>query len=323
MKAALVSFFLGLAAVCLAVSPAAAQETVAFGPPQISTNREALLTLSSPLRETVRIETSTNLADWTGLTTFVTGPSNPSVDSGAPFLPHRFYRARVADTNSLTGDHLSTADGELTFHPINHATFVLGWKDKVIYFDPVGGAARFQGLPRADLILVTHVHSDHFDNPTIAAVKGTNAVILAPAAVYQALTPSLKSIAGVLTNGSTTNLLGLDIQALPAYNLSSGYHPKGTGNGYLLTLGGKRVYVSGDTEDIPELRALTQIDVAFVCMNLPFTMSVEKAASAVRDFQPRVAYVYHYSGYSSADVNRFKQLVGTDLGIEVRLRKWE
>ena len=109
---------------------------------------------------------------------------------------------------------------------------------------------------------------------------------------------------------------------MPAYNLTSSFHPKGVGNGYVLTVGGKRIYVSGDTEDTPELRGLTNIDVAFVCMNLPYTMSVDKAVSAVREFQPKTVYVYHYQGYSNADVTRFKQSVGTDRGIEVRLRKW-
>ena len=111
---------------------------------------------------------------------------------------------------------------------------------------------------------------------------------------------------------------------MPAYNLTSSYHPKGVGNGYVLTLGGRRVYLSGDSEDIPEMRSLQDIDVAFVCMNVPFTMPVDKASSAVRDFRPRVVYPYHYRNQagSLADLSGFKRQVGNDLGSEVRLRNW-
>jgi L-ascorbate metabolism protein UlaG (beta-lactamase superfamily) len=307
----------------LSLGQLTAQEAPALKSPQLSTNREALLNVTGPPGQTLRLETSTNLTDWAGLSTFLTAASNQQTDAAAPFLPRRFYRVRAAQTNALTGDHLLTAEGEVTIHPVNHATFVISWNDKVIYFDPVGGATRFQGLPRADLILVTHDHGDHFDAPTISAVKGANAALLVPSVVYQRLPDNLKSLAAVLSNGAATNLLGMRIEAIPAYNLTSSYHVKGVGNGYVLTIGGKRIFVSGDTEDIPELRALSEIDLAFVCMNLPYTMSVEKAASAVRSFQPKTVYVYHYSGYSSTDVNRFKQLVGTDHPIEVRLRKWE
>jgi L-ascorbate metabolism protein UlaG (beta-lactamase superfamily) len=213
-----------------------------------------------------------------------------------------------------------TAEGDVIIHPINHATFVMEWGSRMIYVDPVGGSSRFTGLPRADLILVTHDHSDHYDNTTLTAVKQTNTVIVAPAAVVQKLTTALKPLAVTLTNGAGLDTLDCRVDAVPAYNLTVSNHPKGVGNGYVLTLGGKRIYISGDTEDTPELRALEAIDIAFVCMNLPYTMSVTKAASAVRQFRPRVVYPYHYSGGS--DVNQFKRLVGMDLGIEVRLRKW-
>ena len=187
---------------------------------------------------------------------------------------------------------------------------------------PRGRDRLYQGFPRADLILVTHDHGDHYSSSTIAAIKGSNATILAPRAVYQALPAALKPLTQVLTNGASTNLLDLTVEAIPAYNLTSTFHPKGVGNGYVITIGGKRIYVSGDTEDIPELRALENIDLAFVCMNLPYTMSVQKAASAVRAFQPKAVYVYHYRGYTTNDVNQFKATVGADLGVEVRLRKW-
>jgi L-ascorbate metabolism protein UlaG (beta-lactamase superfamily) len=192
----------------------------------------------------------------------------------------------------------------------------MSWNGRTIYNDPVGGAAPFQGLPRADLILVSHSHGDHFDVSTLNAVKGSNAVIVAPQAVFNSMSAALKSLTTVLTNGAITNIMGLTIDAVPAYNSN---HPKGSGNGYVLTIGGKRIYMSGDTGDIPEMRALQDIDVSFVCMNLPFTMSVDQASDVVRAFRPKVVYPYHYS---QSNVNSFKQQVGTDLGVEVRLRKW-
>ena len=195
----------------------------------------------------------------------------------------------------------------------------MSWNGKTIYIDPVGGATRYQGLARADLILVTHSHSDHFDLTTINAVKATNGLIVAPSAVYQSLSASLKNVTTVLTNGASASVLGIMIEAVPAYNSN---HPRGTGNGYILTLANKRIYVSGDTQDSVEMRAIRDIEVIFMGMN-QYTMTVNQGASATREIQPRVVYPCHYqSGGFTADINAFKQLVGTDLGIEVRLRNW-
>jgi L-ascorbate metabolism protein UlaG (beta-lactamase superfamily) len=143
-----------------------------------------------------------------------------------------------------------------------------------------------------------------------------------PAAVAEQMTPDLRKNAAILTNGQTSELLGVKLEAIPMYNLTPDrlkFHSKGRGNGYVVTLGGKRIYLSGDTEDIPEMRALKNIDVAFICMNLPYTMTVEQAAQAVRAFKPRIVYPYHYRG---SDLNKFKELVGTDAGVDVRLRDW-
>ncbi len=194
----------------------------------------------------------------------------------------------------------------------------------MIYNDPVGDAALFQGIPRADLILISHAHGDHFNNSTLGVVTNSGSVIIAPPVVYNTMPAELKNLTRVMTNGATTQVLGLTIEAVPAYNLTSSNHPKGVGNGYVLTLGGRRIYLSGDSEDIPEMRSLQNIDVAFVCMNVPFTMPVDKASSAVRDFRPRVIYPYHYrnQGGSLADLTAFKRQVGIDLGSEVRLRNW-
>ena len=221
-----------------------------------------------------------------------------------------------------TADTIGTEDGALKIFPINHATLALQWKDRTIYVDPVNGAKAFQGLPKPDLILVTDIHGDHFSKETLAELAGPNTKLVCPAAVVDQMTPDLRNSATILTNGQTGELLGIHIEAIPMYNLTTErlkFHNKGRGNGYVVTLGGKRIYLSGDTEDIPEMRALKNIDVAFVCMNLPYTMTVEQAARAVRDFKPRVVYPYHYRG---SDLNKFKELVGTDAGVEVRLRDW-
>jgi L-ascorbate metabolism protein UlaG (beta-lactamase superfamily) len=222
----------------------------------------------------------------------------------------------------LTGDRVPTKEGDLVIHPINHATLALGWKKLTLYVDPVGGAARFDGLPRPDLILITHEHGDHLNVDTLKAVAGEKTVLFAPAAVAAQLPDGLRQRTTILTNGQTAALLGIPIEAVPAYNITpdrTKFHPKGKGNGYVLTLGGKRVYISGDTEDIPEMRALKNIDIAFLCINQPYTMTVEQAASAVRQFRPKIVYPYHYRG---SDLDKFKKLVGDDVGVEIRLRDW-
>ena len=290
------------------------------------TNREVRLQLTAPAGAFCRLDASTNLSAWTALATLATNSGALQyTDSAAPFLDARFYRAeQLAGTNHLTGDHLVTSAGNVVIHPVYHASLVLSWAGQTIYVDPGDAASRFTGLPRADLILLTHGHSDHYVAATVTTVKGSNAVIVAPSVVYNAMPVALRNLTTVLTNGASTNLLGLAIDAVPAYNLTSTQHPKGQGNGYVLTFGDRRLYVSGDTEDTPELRALPDIDVAFLAMNLPYTMTAAKAVSAVREFRPRVVYPYHYRDQSGAVTNAaaFKQQLGTDLGIEVRLRKW-
>ncbi len=230
--------------------------------------------------------------------------------------------AVTAAAAPLAGDRVPTNDGDLVIHPIHHATLALGWKNLTVYVDPVGGAQRFAGLPRPDLILLTDIHGDHLDAGTLAGVAGEKTALVAPAAVAAQLAGDLRSRTTVLTNGQSAALLGLTIEAVPMYNQTPErlkFHTRGRGNGYVVTFGDQRVYFSGDTEDIPEMRALKNIAVAFVCMNLPYTMTVEQAASAVRAFRPKVVYPYHYRG---SDVEKFKQLVGDDAGVEVRLRDW-
>ncbi len=222
----------------------------------------------------------------------------------------------------MTGDVIPAAGGDLVVRPVNHATLALQADGRTIYVDPVGGAARFSGLPRPDLILITDIHPDHLDVATLQAVATDKTALVVSPAVSEKLPAAFRSRTTVLANGQTNTVLGVAIDAVAAYNTTPDrvqFHAKGRGNGYVLTLAGKRVYLSGDTEDIPEMRALKQIDVAFVCMNLPYTMTVEQAASAVRAFKPKIVYPYHYRG---SDLAKFKELVGSDSGIEVRVRDW-
>jgi L-ascorbate metabolism protein UlaG (beta-lactamase superfamily) len=214
--------------------------------------------------------------------------------------------------------------GELTVYPVQHATLALSHGETTIYVDPVGGAEAFAGLARPDLVLITDTHGDHLDGTTVDAVATEGTVIVAPGAVAERLGD--REGTKVLANGETIELDGVSVEAIPMYNLTeerSKFHSKGRGNGYVVTLGGQRIYISGDTEDIPEMRALEDIDVAFVCMNLPYTMEVEKAADAVLEFQPRVVFPYHYRGQGGfSDVEKFREIVARNPKIEVRLSDW-
>lgn len=328
MRAGLNSLSRGTAAVVLllgAAGVAAAQEAPQFTDMRRLTNKEALFQLSAAAGLNYRVEVSTNAASWNSLVTLLGTGSYRHTDSAALYLDSRFYRAlQLNETNVLTGDHLGTANGDAVIHPLFHASFVMSWNGKVIYNDPDDDPAyqaTYQGLPKADLILVSHSHGDHFSAAKIDAVRGPNAIIIAPQAVFNGLSSAQRALTIVLTNGASTNVLGLTVEAVPAYNSN---HPVGTGNGYVLTVGGRRIYMSGDTGDIAEMRSLENIDVAFVCMNVPFTMSVNQAAGAVRAFRPKAIYPYHYRNQDStfANLNSFKQQVGADLGIEVRLRSW-
>ncbi|HEX7618516.1 MAG TPA: MBL fold metallo-hydrolase, partial [Verrucomicrobiae bacterium] len=165
--------------------------------------------------------------------------------------------SRAADT--LTGDILPAEGGDLIIHPVNHASFVMGWNDKIIYVDPVGGGKRFDGLPRPGLILLTHTHGDHLSVETLQSVIGEKTVLVAPPSVAGQLPEKLRGQTIVLTNGESKSAAGIGIEAVPMYNTTPErmqFHPKGSGNGYVVTLGGRRVYVSGDTEDLPEMLAL-------------------------------------------------------------------
>lgn len=312
----------------LSICAAVAARLHAQAPPQFTriqrvTNSEIALTLTAPTSTVYRIDASTDLISWSGLVSLPasTSTSLQHTDSAGPFLDGRFYRAQsVYGTNVFTGDHLATTNGEIIIQPRFHATCVLNWNGLMIYCDP-DDSATYTGLAKADLILVTHSHSDHLSVPTIDAVRGPNAVIIAPQDVYNQLNVPQRAITRVLGYGNSTNLLGLTVEAVPAYNANHAY---GFGNGYVLTIGGKRIFFSGDTGNTLELRQLTNIDLAFLCINVPFTMNVTDATNAVTAFRPKVVYPYHYRDQSGATTNAaaFKQRLDSKLGVEVRLRNW-
>lgn len=227
-----------------------------------------------------------------------------------------------APAAEMAGDAIPAQNGNIIVHPINHATLALQWNGVTIYVDPVGEKERFKGLPSPDLILLTDIHGDHLSKQTLEALAKTETKLVAPSAVGDQLPADLLERTTILNNGKKTELRGISIEAIPAYNTTPErlkFHAKGRGNGYVVTLGGKRVYISGDTEDTPEMRALRNIDVAFLCMNLPYTMTVQQAAEAVRAFKPKIVYPYHSRG---SDLEKFKALVGANAGVEVRLKDW-
>lgn len=208
---------------------------------------------------------------------------------------------------------LPRTDSNITIIPIAHATTVLEWNNTIIYIDPVGGAVAFEDQKQPDLILITDIHGDHFNLKTLQELNTEKAKIMMPQAVADKMPKEFTPQIDVLNNGETKERFEIHVEAVPMYNLRKEalkFHTKGRGNGYILTMGGQRLYFSGDTEDIPEMRALKNIDKAFVCMNLPYTMTEENAASAVLEFQPKQVYPYHYRGNPNvSNVAKFKTLV--------------
>lgn len=233
----------------------------------------------------------------------------------------------IAVAQRPSADKIETSKGPLTVQPLNHATLALTWQGKTIYVDPFGGAETFEGIAAPDLILITDIHGDHFNPETLEAINASQAILVVPQAVADKLADDLRSKAVILDNGKTTSQLNITIAAVPMYNLpesSDSRHTKGRGNGYVLTFGDKKVYISGDTSGIPEMRNLKGIDVAFVCMNLPYTMDINEAAESVLAFKPKIVYPYHYRGQNGlSDTEAFKNMVNEkNDNIEVRLRDW-
>jgi L-ascorbate metabolism protein UlaG (beta-lactamase superfamily) len=215
-------------------------------------------------------------------------------------------------------DVFKTGAGDLEITFIGHGSLMIKFDGKVVYLDPVGEEADYSGFPKADLVLVTHDHGDHLDPAEIAKTRTDDtAVILTEKCAGR--------VAGgtVMKNGDTRTVSGVGIEAVPAYNVvhkrpaGQPFHPKGEGNGYVLTIGGKRVYIAGDTENIPEMKGLKDIDIAFLPMDLPYTMTPEMVADAARSFGPKILYPYHYG---ETEAGKLVSLLKND-GIEVRVRK--
>lgn len=216
---------------------------------------------------------------------------------------------------AVPADTLLTSAGDVTIQPLNHATLILSQGSHVLYFDPA--KVDFTGQPAPTAILITH--GDHFDPDNLGKIAG-KAPIVVTEEIMGKLPDALKAQATVMKNGDSGTIDGIPVLAVPAYNTSADrlqYHPKGVGNGYVLTFGDKQIYVAGDTENTPEMEALTGIDVAFLPMNQPYTMTPEQAAEAVKAFKPGIVYPYHSRG---TDTQKFADLVGD--ATEVRLRDW-
>jgi L-ascorbate metabolism protein UlaG (beta-lactamase superfamily) len=229
------------------------------------------------------------------------------------------YTSAEAQSN----DTYSTALGVLTIHPINHGSIAFTFDNNIIFVDPFGGAELYSEFGTPDIIFITDIHGDHLNPETLAALDTENTTFVTPMAVAEQLVVPNEKIV-VIRNRESRTVRNIPVSAIPMYNLPvddpESRHPKGRGNGYIIDFGGQTVYISGDTEDIPEMRALEGIDIAFVCMNLPYTMDIHQAADAVVEFQPAVVYPYHHRGQ---DIQEFKNVVdAADVDVRVKLRDW-
>jgi L-ascorbate metabolism protein UlaG (beta-lactamase superfamily) len=214
-----------------------------------------------------------------------------------------------------TAETIATSGGDIGIHPVMHASLALSFGDEVFYLDPAENS--FEGLPAPTAIFITHAHGDHYNEANLVTLAGDAVPIYVNEDVFSKLPEALKARATAMKNGDSATVNGIAVDAIPAYNITEDrkqYHPEGVGNGYVFTFADKKVYVAGDTEDIPEMRALTDIAVAFLPMNLPYTMDVTQAADAVKAFKPTVVYPYHFG---DSDVDQFTTLVGD--AAEVRI----
>jgi L-ascorbate metabolism protein UlaG (beta-lactamase superfamily) len=234
----------------------------------------------------------------------------------------------MSENASITEEAKKETDTtDITIQPISHATAVINWDESTFYVDPVGGAQAFEGMKKPDFILITDIHGDHMSAETLQAMDLEGVKIIVPQAVKDELPAEMNSSLTILENGATTQVLDFSIKAIPMYNLPEdpeAYHPKGRGNGYVIEHNGKKLYIAGDTEDIPEMRNLEGIDVALIPMNLPYTMTVEDAAAGVLAFSPEKVIPYHFRGQQGyADVEKFKSLVNQgNKDIKVEMLNW-
>ena len=215
-------------------------------------------------------------------------------------------------------DVIPVDGGEVVLSFLGHGTLMLEHGGKVVHIDPWSRQADYKNLPDADLVLITHHHRDHLDPAAIAEIRGAETVVIGSPEVCAAVDGCR-----TLRNGESTEAIGIQIRAVPAYNLvhrrdnGEPFHPKGRDNGYIVEVAGKTIYFAGDTENTPEMKALTGIDIAFLPMNLPYTMTPEMVADAARAFRPRILYPYHYG---DTDPDELAKLLANEKDIEVRIR---
>ncbi|MCA0152945.1 MBL fold metallo-hydrolase [Winogradskyella vincentii] len=227
--------------------------------------------------------------------------------------------------NKAIAENINT--DPILINPIKHGTLVIETRDLTIYVDPTGGKKAFNGQKKPTHVLITDIHGDHLSNSTLESLDLTNSIIIGPKAVTDKIPTTISKTIMTLNNGQSYSGDNILVEAIPMYNLREEalkFHEKGRGNGYILSIEDQRIYISGDTEDIPEMRNLKNIDKAFVCMNLPYTMTVESAASAVLEFKPKTVYPYHYRGTNGlSDIAKFKSLIeAKNDEIEVKLLNW-
>ena len=245
--------------------------------------------------------------------------TNAAAVSGITLLP---FKANAAGHGA---DSFASKSGEVIITPKSHASFVMQTPAGTMYVDPVGDPEIYSDMPSPDMILITHEHGDHFNAETLTAIMGDNTIMITNPAVFDMLPADMQEVAIANGNGETADEGDVVIDAIPAYNTTEerlNFHPQGRDNGYVVSVDGLRIYISGDTEDTPEMRALENIDVAFVCMNLPFTMDASAAASAVTEFAPSYVYPYHYRGRDNGtqDPAEFAAMLGD--GIEAKMGGW-
>ncbi len=216
-------------------------------------------------------------------------------------------------------DHFKTSKGELEITFIGHGTLMLGFQGKVIHIDPWKNLTDYLQLPKADIILITHEHSDHLSIETIDIIKKEDTIIVLNEASFEQISQGV-----AMKNGNTQNIKGIEIGAVPAYNIVHKYdngqpfHPKGRGNGYVIKFAELTVYIAGDTENIPEMADLKNVDIAFLPMNLPYTMTPEMVADAARLISPKILYPYHFG---NTDTGKLIELLKDRKDIEIRIRK--
>ena len=224
----------------------------------------------------------------------------------------------ISAENQFEKDTIPTSVGNLEITFIGHGTLMFAFNGKVIHVDPFGRLADYSKLPKADIVLVTHHHGDHCDPAAIEKIRTDNTIIILTEACKEKVADGT-----VMKNGDVKTVKGIQIEAVPAYNLvhkrdnGEPFHLKGTCNGYVITVGDKKVYVAGDTENIPEMKALKGIDIAFLPMNLPYTMTPEMVADAAKAFKPKILYPYHYG---ETDISEIVDLMKDEQDVEVRIR---